>query len=155
MHNKEKTKKETQDNVRHKSLHTKAGYAKFKNPNVQKEYKKLGFIGMIAEEISEKALEKSDLSEEKIKKAALPDGACSKPIDNKGNICANYNMCIICPKFITTPKHLPVHKDHLDRLQADREQYMKSEYIGTVDHLNTVESTLKTIIERLEEMESV
>ncbi len=64
-------------------------------------------------------------------------------------------MCIICPKFIATPKHLPVHKDHLDRLQADREQYMKSEYIGTVDHINTIESTLETIIGRLEKMESV
>ena len=47
---------------------------------------------MIVEEISEDGLDKADLSEEKIKKAALPDGACSKPIDNKGNICANYNM---------------------------------------------------------------
>ena len=134
---------------------TPTGYAKFKNPTVQKEYKKLGFIGMIVEEISEDGLDKADLSEEKIKKAALPDGACSKPIDNKGNICANYNMCIIYPKFITTLKHLPVHKDHLDRLQADREQYMKSEYIRTVDHLNMIESKLETIIGRLEEMENV
>ena len=110
---------------------------------------------MIVEEISEDGLDTADLSEEKIKKAALPDGACSKPIDNKGNICANYNMCIIYPKFITTLKHLPVHKDHLDRLQADREQYMKSEYIRTVDHLNMIESKLETIIGRLEEMENV
>lgn len=139
----------------HESLHSTAGYVKFKNPTVQKEYKKLGFIGMIVEEISEEALAKADLSEEKLNKAALPDGACSKPIDNKGNICANYNMCIICPKFITTPKHLPVHKDHLARLQADREQYIKSEYIGTINHLNTIESTLETIIGRLEEMDSV
>lgn len=64
-------------------------------------------------------------------------------------------MCIICPKFITTPKHLPIHKDHLNRIMVDREQYMKSEYIGTANHLNTVEKTLKTIIERLQGMNNV
>src|SRR5699024_7365145 len=150
MINKGMTPTEIAEYLGHESLHSTAGYAKLKNPTVQKEYKKLGFIGMIVEKISEEGLNKTDLNEEKLKKAALPDGACSKPIDNKGNICANFNMCIICPKFITTPKHLSTHKDHLNRLQADREQYMKSEYIGTVDHLNTIESTLEMIIERLE-----
>lgn len=155
MLNKGMSPTEIADYLGHESLHSTAGYAKLKNPTVQKEYKKLGFIGMIVEKISEEGLNKTDLNEEKLKKAALPDGACSKPIDNKGNICANFNMCIICPKFITTPKHLSTHKDHLNRLQADREQYMKSEYIGTVDHLNTIESTLEMIIERLEEIDSV
>lgn len=145
---------EIADYLGHESLHSAAGYAKFKNPTIQKEYKKLGFIGMIVEEISKEALDKSNLDEATLKSAALPDGTCSKPIDNGGNICANYNMCIICPKFITTPKHLPIHRDHLDRLQADRDQYMTSEYIGTINHLNTVEGALKTIIERLEEIES-
>src|SRR5699024_12388237 len=114
----------------------------------------LGVIGEIRKKKCDEALENHNLSEKKVKSAALPDGVCAKPNDNKGNICANYNMCIICPKFITTPKHLSVHKDHLARLQADREQYMTSEYIGTVDHLNTIENTLETIIERLEEMDS-
>ncbi|AVO03198.1 integrase [Staphylococcus simulans] len=154
MLNRGMTSTEIADYLGHESLHSTAGYAKLKNPTVQKEYKKLGFIGVIVEEISEEALEKSNLSEKQLKSAALPDGACAKPIDNKGNICANYNMCIICPKFITTPKHLSVHKDHLARLQADREQYMSSEYIGPIDHLNTIENTLGTIIERLEEMDS-
>ncbi len=154
MLNKGMTPSEIADYLGHESLHSTSGYAKLKNPTVQKEYKNLGFIGMIAEEISGEALDKANLSEERLRKAALPDGACSKPIDNKGNICANYNMCIICPKFITTPKHLPIHKEHLARLQADKERYMTSEYIGTIDHLNTIESTLGTIIGRLEEMDS-
>jgi|SRR5690625_545331 len=153
MLNKGMTPIEIADYLGHESLHSTAGYAKFKNPTIQKEYKKLGFIGMIVEEISKETLDKSNLNEEILKSAALPDGACSKPIDNSGNICANYNMCIICPKFITTPKHLPTHRDHLDRLQEDRDQYMKSEYIGTINHLNTIEGALKTIIERLEEIE--
>lgn len=61
---------------------------------------------------------------------------------------------MICPKFITTPKHLPIHKDHLDRLRANREAYMAQEYIGTMNHLETVEYALETIIERLEAMQS-
>lgn len=88
-------------------------YAKFKNLTIQKEYKKLDFIGVIVEEISEEGLNKTDLNKDKIKKATLPDGVYSKPIDNKGNVCAHFNMCIIGPNFITTPKHLPIHKDHL------------------------------------------
>src|SRR5690625_6251134 len=80
---------EIADYLGHESLHSAAGYAKLKNPTVQKEYKKLGFIGTIVEEISEEALEKPNLSEKQLKSAALPDGACAKPIDNKGNICAN------------------------------------------------------------------
>lgn len=155
MLNKGMTPTEIADYLGHESLHSTAGYAEFKNSTVQKEYKKLGFIGTLVEDISEEGLNKTDLNEEKLKRAALPDGACSKPIDNQGNTCANFNMCIICPKFITTPKHLPIHKDHLNRIMVDREKYMESEYIGTADHLNTVEKTLKTIIERLEEMNNV
>src|SRR5699024_7187583 len=131
----------------HESLHSTSGYVKVKNPIIQKEYKKLGFVGKIVKGISEKSLD-YNVDEKTLKVAALPDGACSQPINNKGNICVNYNMCIICPKFITTPDHLPVHKDHLNRLQADKEMYMKSEYIGTFEHLNTIESTLKEIVQR-------
>lgn len=86
--------------------------------------------------------------------ASLPDGACQKPINNEGKICSKFNMCVICPKFITTPEHLPIHKDHLDRLRANREAYMAQEYIGTTHHLETVEYALETIIGRLEAMQS-
>lgn len=144
---------EIADYLGHESLHSTSGYAKLKNPTVQKAYKKLGFIGMIVEDISEKSLKKQKLDNHILKSASLPDGACKKPIDNQGNICAKFNMCIICPKFITTPKHLPIHKDHLKRLRADREQYMASEYIGTQEHVETIEYALKTIIERLEVMQ--
>lgn len=142
---------EIADYLGHESLHSTAGYAKLKNQTVQKEYGKLGFIGMIVEEISEKSMGKGKrLDKDTLKTASLPDGACKKPIDNQGNICARFNMCIICPKFITTPAHLPVHRNHLERLRADRELYMATEYIGTQNHLETVEHALETIIERLE-----
>lgn len=146
---------EIRDYLGHESLHSTAGYAKLKNPTVQKEYSKLGFIGLIVEEISEESMGKGKkVDQDTLKAASLPDGACKKPIDNQGNICARFNMCIICPKFITTPAHLPVHKDHLKRLRADREHYMTTEYIGTQNHLETIEYALETIIERLEVIES-
>ncbi|TRM11040.1 tyrosine-type recombinase/integrase [Lentibacillus cibarius] len=146
---------EIADYLGHESLHSTAGYAKLKNQTIQKEYSKLGFIGMIVEEISEKSMGKGKrLDEHTLKVASLPDGSCKKPIDNQGNICARFNMCIICPKFITTPAHLPVHRNHLERLRADRELYMDTEYIGTRNHLETIEGALETIIERLEVIES-
>ena len=152
MINKGMTPTEIAEYLGHESLHSTANYAKLKHPTIQKEYKKIGFIGMIVEDISKESLGNPNLNDNTLKAASLPDGSCSKPIDNKGNICANFNMCIICPKFITTPEHLPTHRKHLERLQNDREQYMASEYIGTVDHLNSIEGALKTIIERLEEI---
>lgn len=146
---------EIADYLGHESLHSTAGYAKLKNPTVQKAYKKLGFVGMIVEEISEQSIGKGkSLDSNTLRSASLPDGACKKPIDNQGNVCAKFNMCIICPKFITTPEHLPIHKEHLKRLRADREKYMASEYIGTQNHLEMIENALETIIERLEEMKN-
>src|SRR5699024_12594600 len=77
------------------SLHSTAGYAKFKNPTVQKEYKKLGFNGMIVEEISEDGLDKADLSEEKLKKAALPEDRKSTRL-NSSHVSISY--AVFCLK---------------------------------------------------------
>ena len=154
MLNKGMTPTEIADYLGHESLHSTASYAKLKNPTVQKEYKKLGFIGTIVEEISKESLGKTNISEQELKTASLPDGLCSKPLDNRGNICVNFNMCVICPKFVTTPKHLPIHKAHLERLRADREGYMSTEYIGTEEHLNRIEGALEMIIGQLEAMTS-
>lgn len=146
---------EISDYLGHESLHSTSGYAKLKDPTIQKEYKKLGFIGTLVEEINQVSMEVDDtIVDTKLESAALPDGACSKPINNQGNICAKFNMCIICPKFITTPAHLPVHEDHLKRLKEDKEKYMATEYIGTTSHLESIEYALKTIIKRLEEMKN-
>lgn len=146
---------EIQEYLGHESLHSTSLYAKVKDPKIESEYKKLGFIGLIVKEISEKEIgEGKKIDTETLLSASLPDGACQKPINNEGKICSKFNMCVICPKFITTPKHLPIHKDHLDRLRANREAYMAQEYIGTMNHLETVEYALETIIERLEAMQS-
>lgn len=67
MLNKGMTPTEIADYLGHESLHSTAGYAKFKNSTVQKEYKKLGFIGTLVEDISEEGLNKTVLNEEKLK----------------------------------------------------------------------------------------
>jgi site-specific recombinase XerD len=144
---------EIQEYLGHESLHSTAGYAKVKNPRIQKEYKKLGFIGLAVKELNKQSLGTGKFDGATLKAAALPDGACRKPINNEGSICAKFNMCIICPKFVTTPDHLPVHKNHLERLRTDKETYMTTEYIGTQNHLETIEFALETIIERLEELQ--
>lgn len=144
---------EIRDYLGHLSLHSTSGYAKVKNPLVFKQYKKAGFVGMIVERINEDTIGTGlKLDDETLKSAALPDGSCKKPINNEGNLCAKFNMCIICPKFITTPNHLYIHKGHLERLREDRHSYMAKEYIGTTNHLETIEYALETIIERLEAM---
>ena len=153
MLNKEMSIFEIQDYLGHDSLHSTSIYAKLKNPTLFKEYKKLGFIGIIAD--SPKKIEsKNGISPNKttLKTASLPDGICGKPIDNEGNFCSKYNMCLLCPKFITTPKHLDIHKNHLQRIKNDKEQYMSDEYIGSIEHLEKIEYALETVISKLEEM---
>lgn len=150
MLNKGMTIFEIQDYLGHDSLHSTAGYAKVQNPKIQREYKKLGFVGVITKEINKESLGNGRYDTKTLKASALPDGVCRKPINNEGKVCAKFNLCIICPKFITTPQHLSIHKQHLERLRADKEAYMASEFIGTVNHLETIEYALETIIERLE-----
>ena len=147
---------EIQDYLGHDSLHSTSIYAKIENPTLHEKYKEIGFIGKIIEEPQDLIV---DQEEEKLldtlHTASLPDGICSKPIDNEGKICAKYNMCLLCPKFITTPKHLDIHKNHLERIQNDKQQYMTEEYIGSLEHLEKIEYTLETIISQLEEMNHV
>lgn len=146
---------EVQDYLGHLSLHSTALYAKINETTTSNEYKKLGFIGKIVEEVSKKEIpEGQNFENEALLAAALPDGSCSKPINNEGKICAKFNQCVLCPKFITTPDHIDIHKSHLERLRADRIAYMESEYIGTTHHLDIIEDTLKAIIERLEGMKN-
>ncbi|REE81232.1 site-specific recombinase XerD [Paenibacillus taihuensis] len=144
---------EVQEYLGHLSLHSTAGYAKVLSETVSQEYNKLGFVGKIVEGINQKTLgEDKRFDPETLKSAALPDGSCVKPISNEGKICAKYNMCIICPKFVTTPDHLQIHKDHLARILSDKEAYMAAEYIGTSNHLQVIETALKAVIEQLEVM---
>lgn len=148
---------EIQDYLGHDSTHSTSQYAKVKNPKIQKQYKEIGFVGMVIEDakkIPTKVKSNKKITESDIKSAALPDGICSLPIDKKGAICASFNACILCSRFITTPEHLPVHRNHLKRIRENREDYMKKEFIGTQEHLEKIELTLVEIIKRLEDIKN-
>lgn len=147
---------EIQDYLGHESLHSTSIYAKIENPTLHKKYKEIGFIGKIIEEPKNLIIDQAEEEQiDTLHTASLPDGICSKPIDNEGKICAKYNMCLLCPKFITTPNHLEIHKNHLERIRNDKQQYMTEEYIGSLEHLEKIEYTLETIISQLEEMKHV
>lgn len=146
---------EIQDYLGHESLHSTSIYAKIQNPTLHKKYNELGFIGKIIEEPNALVPTTPDVSEENtLLTASLPDGICSKPIDNQGKLCAKYNMCLLCPKFITTPQHLDIHKNHLERIKSDMAQYMRDEYIGSLEHIEKIEFALEAIISQLEEIQN-
>lgn len=154
MLNNDMNHKEIMQHLGHTSTRSTEYYAKVQPKKLMKEYEDLGFIGMVTKEVTNKSAEKQNtvksISDETLTRASLPDGICNKPINNEGNLCAKFNMCILCPKFVTTPGFLPVHKKHLQRLQKDRLTYMSDEFIGTEHHLDSIETSLKTIIKKLE-----
>ena len=137
----------------HESMHSTRLYAKIRNDRLTAEYKKLGFIGVVKPSISTiKDQEGKNLSTEKKFVIQLPDGACSKPLEKKVANCKQPNACLFCPKFITTPEYLEVHKDHLERLRADKLRYMGEDLFGNEYVLNQTEKTLEDIIGRLESL---
>lgn len=85
--------------------------------------------------------------------AQLPDGVCTKPINKKVVNCKKPNACLFCPKFITTPEFLEVHKDHLGRIRADKERYMAQDLMGSDYLLNETEKALEVIVSRLEALQ--
>lgn len=144
---------EVQNYLGHDSLRSTEHYAKVQDPTVVKEYNEIGFVGVITDDFKNaKQSNQNDIDESTLEKAALPDGACGLPINDEGVLCAKYNMCILCPKFVTTPEFLPIHKNHLQRLRKDRLQYMSEEHVGTMHHLMKMEKALETIIGELEEL---
>lgn len=134
----------------HESMHSTRLYAKVRNDRLTKEYKKLGFIGVIKQSIENIVDEKGkQLNSEKRLMAQLPDGVCAKPINTKVIDCKKPNACLFCPKFITTPEFLDIHKDHLERIRADKERYLAEDLMGSEYHLFETEKALEDIISRL------
>lgn len=144
---------EVKEYLGHESMHSTSLYAKVRSDRLAREYKKLGFIGIITDKV-ENALDpaNSNLDVDTRRLAALPDGVCSKPLTNEGTLCTKFNICLFCQKFITTPEYLPVHRSHLERLRGDKERYMMENFIGTVHYLNQIEEVLVNIISKLEEL---
>lgn len=149
---------EVRDYLGHDSLRSTEHYAKVQNPTVLKEYKNMGFVGLVADDVKDgiKSKKINSMNEKNkqaiLKRAALPDGACGLPLNDEVNFCMKFNMCILCPKFVTTPNYLHIHKSHLKRLRKDRLKYMADEQVGTLHHLMKMENALETIIAELEMM---
>lgn len=138
----------------HESIHSTRLYAKVRNDKLTSEYKKLGFIGLIKPTVNSLSDEQgNELSKETKMTIQLPDGACTKPIEKKVANCIKPNACLFCPKFITTPEYLDIHKNHLKRLRADKLRYMSEDLFGNEYVLNQTEKTLEDIISRLESLE--
>ena len=138
----------------HQSMHSTRLYAKVRNDRLTNEYKKLGFIGLIKPTVNSLSDEQgNELSKETKMTIQLPDGACTKPIEKKVANCIKPNACLFCPKFITTPEYLDIHKNHLKRLRADKQRYMGEDLFGNEYVLNQTEKTLEDIISRLESLE--
>lgn len=138
----------------HDSMHSTRLYAKVRNDKLTSEYKKLGFIGLIKPTINSiKDQQGKELTKEVKFTIQLPDGVCMKPIEKKVVNCIKPNACLFCPKFITTPEYLEFHKDHLERLRADKLHYMGEELFGNEHILNQTEKVLEDIIDRLESLD--
>jgi len=130
----------------HDSSHSTRLYAKIRKDRLASEYKKLGFIGKIIEDTS-KITDKDGIkiNEEQRLMAQLPDGVCARPIKETVIDCKKPNACLFCPKFITTPEFLEIHKDHLSRIKADKQRYLEENLIGTDYLLNETEKALEDI----------
>jgi len=142
---------EVMEYLGHESHHSTRLYAKVQSDRLSKEYRKLGFIGIITDKIdnvTDHQGEKTD--EEKRLMAQLPDGVCARPIKEKVINCKKPNACLFCPKFITTPEFLDFHKEHLMRIRADKKRYMEENLIGTDYLLFETEEALEEIVSRLE-----
>lgn len=140
----------------HNSTHSTRLYAKVQNERFSKTYRKLGFIGVIEESLDNIVdEEQKKITEEKRLMAQLPDGVCTRPIKEQVINCKKPNACLFCPKFITTPEFLEVHKNHLERIREDKLRYMEENLIGTDYLLLETEKALTEIVTQLEAIQNM
>lgn len=141
--------KEIMDMLGHESFHSTSLYAKVRDEVLDREYRKIGFVGIMAKTIVDGV--GAAFTPPKAIAGTLPDGVCSKAFEGE-SACGKFNKCLLCPKFITTPEYLEIHKDHLRRLQQDKAQYMMDSYICNIEKVERIEAALRTIIHQLEEL---
>jgi site-specific recombinase XerD len=144
---------EVMEYLGHDSAHFTRLYAQIRNDRFNKEYRDLGFIGVIQDNVGN-IVDSEDkiISYDQRLMAQLPDGVCARPIKENVIDCKKPNACLFCPKFITTPEFLEFHKDHLSRIRADKERYMQETLIGTDYLLYETEKILGEIISQLEDI---
>lgn len=133
-------------------------YADVKDKDRAETFQNIGIIGnidLIDDSSFESSAEKDWFQANKNKGAALCDGYCTKPFVN-GEVCDRLlkrHKCYSCSRYITTPKYLQAHRDHLTRLEKQLEEgAIYGEHYA--EHFRPTIDVLKVIIERLEELQN-
>ncbi|AWI06204.1 tyrosine-type recombinase/integrase [Clostridium drakei] len=136
---------------------TKQSYADVKDKERAIVFKNIGIIGNI-NKIDETVISnKKDLiwfKENKDKGARLCDGYCTKPFNDKNEICGRIlkrQKCYTCSRYITTPEYLQAHKNHLVELEKQLEGNIYGDHYA--EHFLPTIEILREIVKRLEEMQ--
>lgn len=138
------------------AMTTKQSYADVKDKERAEIFKNIGIIGNINKVDETVITDKKDLiwfKENKDKRARMEDGYCTKPC-NDGKICDRLlkrQKCYTCSRYITTPKYLQAHKNHLAELEKQLEGNIYGDHYAK-HFLPTIE-ILREIVKRLEEIQ--
>ncbi|NEU05333.1 tyrosine-type recombinase/integrase [Clostridium senegalense] len=150
--------KAIQEVLGHSSANTtKQHYADVKDKERAEVFKNIGIIGNINKVDETVITDKKDLiwfKENKEKGARLCDGYCSKPFNDKDEICTRIlkrQKCYTCSRYITTPEYLQAHKNHLAELENQLEVNVYGDHYA--EHFLPTIKILKKIVKRLEEIQ--
>lgn len=137
---------------------TKRFYADVKDKERAEIFNDIGIIGNI-NQIQSSSFDNVEDFEwfkaNKDKGACMCDGYCTKPIVD-GKICDRLlkrQKCYTCSRYITTPKYLEVHKQHLEKLEKQLEECVIYGKHYAEHFIPTIE-VLKVIIEKLEGLQN-
>lgn len=134
----------------------KKHYADVKDKERAEVFKNIGIIGNINKVDETIITDKNDLiwfKENKNKGARMEDGYCTKPCTD-GKICDRLlkrQKCYTCSRYITTPKYLQAHKNHLAELEKQLEGNIYGDHYA--EHFIPTIEILKEIVNRLEEIQ--
>jgi Site-specific recombinase XerD len=139
------------------AMTTKQHYADVKDKERAELFKNIGIIGNINTVDETVITDKKDLiwfKENKDKGARLCDGYCTKPFNDKDEICPTIlkrQKCYTCSRYITTPEYLQAHKNHLAELEKQLEGNIYGDHYA--EHFLPTIEILKEIVKRLEEIQ--
>lgn len=135
---------------------TKRNYADVKDKERAEVFKNIGIIGNINKVDETVITDKKDLlwfNENKDKGARMEDGYCTKPCID-GKVCDRLlkrQKCYTCSRYITTPKYLQAHKNHLAELEKQLEGNIYGDHYA--EHFLPTIEILKEIVKRLEDIQ--
>ncbi|MCS6105453.1 site-specific integrase [Clostridium botulinum] len=138
------------------AMTTKQHYADVKDKERAEVFKNIGIIGNINKVDETVITDSNDLiwfKENKDKGARMEDGYCTKPCSD-GKICDRLlkrQKCYTCSRYITTPKYLQAHKNHLADLEKQLEVNIYGDHFA--EHFLPTIEILKEIVKRLEEIQ--